>query len=409
MGGSKKPKTPDPSAIIDAAIEANRVGQITPYGQFQFGSVDEDGVFNPNTDREVGKVTLNPDQQAMFDAQQEIARNLALSSVRSVPTPGAGLDFVQDRTKVNLPLASTLFDGGPVDNPVNAIRSGEDIETKLGDFDRFQQRVVDATYDLGRSKLDPEFADERRRTVTDLDARGLPVGGEAYSGELDRLERSQGERTQNLLNSSILSGSQQSLSERQQQLGEQLGIGGFEAERRAQTFGENTARFDRANQQNQFLGQFGLQQVAAGQNQDAAVQRQISMALNGGQLPAGNINPVPIPGIDTNSAFATAQSGANAGSNAKGGAKGGIANAAGTIGASAIEFSDRRLKQDIEHIDTIDGIKVYEFAYKHVPSERYIGVMADEVEHIDGAVIYNEDGYAAVNYGVLPVDFKEVV
>lgn len=81
----------------------------------------------------------------------------------------------------------------------------------------------------------------------------------------------------------------------------------------------------------------------------------------------------------------------------------------GTGGGSAIlnAASDIRLKKDIELVGEVAGIKVYEFGYK-AHEGRYRGVMAHEVEHIPGAVFQMDDGYFAVNYGVLPVQFQQI-
>jgi hypothetical protein len=65
-------------------------------------------------------------------------------------------------------------------------------------------------------------------------------------------------------------------------------------------------------------------------------------------------------------------------------------------------FSDRRLKEDIEKVgEFTDGLGVYEFRYKD-GTERFRGVMADEVEKLRpwalGPVV---DGYATVIYEAL--------
>lgn len=60
-------------------------------------------------------------------------------------------------------------------------------------------------------------------------------------------------------------------------------------------------------------------------------------------------------------------------------------------------FSDRRLKTNIKHIGkTAGGLNVY--SYDYVWGEPSIGVMADEVEHIPGAVMTHPSGYKMVDY-----------
>lgn len=88
---------------------------------------------------------------------------------------------------------------------------------------------------------------------------------------------------------------------------------------------------------------------------------------------------------------------------------GGVANLykAGVLGSS-----DRRLKERIEVVGKDDrtGLTLYEFSYIDDPERRrYVGVMADEVRQVMPlAVVAREDGYDAVNYGMLGIEFKEV-
>jgi hypothetical protein len=73
---------------------------------------------------------------------------------------------------------------------------------------------------------------------------------------------------------------------------------------------------------------------------------------------------------------------------------------------SLFAMSDRRLKENIQHIETTeDGIKLYEFNYPGNRA-RLKGVMADEIEQMPlyaHAVHYQEDGFARVDYNELPV------
>jgi len=81
---------------------------------------------------------------------------------------------------------------------------------------------------------------------------------------------------------------------------------------------------------------------------------------------------------------------------------------AGARLGSAYMMSDRRLKHDIQEHGEKNGIKLYKFRYNDHPEAQYIGVMADEVEHIPGAVHENE-GYKWVDYSKLPdIEMEEV-
>lgn len=94
-----------------------------------------------------------------------------------------------------------------------------------------------------------------------------------------------------------------------------------------------------------------------------------------------------------------------------GGLMGGLGSFAGSPAGSAaiasLFSSDRRLKDDIEEIGTVDGLPLYRFRYKGEPA-RYIGFMADEVERRDkSAVVTMPSGYKAVNYGKVIADMLE--
>ncbi len=78
---------------------------------------------------------------------------------------------------------------------------------------------------------------------------------------------------------------------------------------------------------------------------------------------------------------------------------GSIFGALGGIGSAAI-MSDRRVKHDIVEVGELpNGLKTYAFSYNG-SEVRHFGVMADEVLNIiPDAVVANDNGYMAVDYG----------
>ena len=97
----------------------------------------------------------------------------------------------------------------------------------------------------------------------------------------------------------------------------------------------------------------------------------------------------------------------NAGVNATGQMYGALLGAGATLAAR----SDRRLKEDIKlvGVDERTGLNLYEFVYKNGGGTKYIGVMADEAkEKFPNAVFTMPDGYDAVNYTMLGIEFKNV-
>ena len=72
--------------------------------------------------------------------------------------------------------------------------------------------------------------------------------------------------------------------------------------------------------------------------------------------------------------------------------------------------SDISLKQNIRYMyKSPSGLNVYSFEYKDESFGKGLhqGVMAHEVEHIDGAVI-NFRGTKWVNYNKIDVEFKQI-
>lgn len=89
---------------------------------------------------------------------------------------------------------------------------------------------------------------------------------------------------------------------------------------------------------------------------------------------------------------------------------GALLGAGAQLGAAAIKWSDRRLKQDIELVgrDERTGLNLYEFAYKDMPHERWRGVMADEVLQVmPSAVHTNDEGFMSVDYSALGLEMTK--
>ena len=71
-------------------------------------------------------------------------------------------------------------------------------------------------------------------------------------------------------------------------------------------------------------------------------------------------------------------------------------------------FSDRRLKENIKKIgESISGLGIYTFNYIG-KATKYIGTMADEVLKVKPEAVSIIDGFMAVNYGLIDINFVEV-
>lgn len=73
-------------------------------------------------------------------------------------------------------------------------------------------------------------------------------------------------------------------------------------------------------------------------------------------------------------------------------------------------YSDERLKENIEFVETKDGVNVYSFTYLWDKATKYLGVMAQELvgTKYESALSLDKDGFYTVNYSKLPVDFVKL-
>jgi hypothetical protein len=70
------------------------------------------------------------------------------------------------------------------------------------------EAVRNATFQLGKSQLDPLLQSQREALATQLANQGIPINSEAYNSAMNRLERSQGEQLNNLSLQSLMAGIQ---------------------------------------------------------------------------------------------------------------------------------------------------------------------------------------------------------
>ena len=210
-----------------------------------------------------------------------------------------------------------------------------------------------ARFEQGRQLLEPTFTEQREQLEQSLADRGIPAGSEAYARELGRLESSQGRQLQQLSFESVQTAEAQR-SARFNELASLLGqaqVGGV-------GFGQFQPRFQ------------GVDMLGAGvAQQNINLQRQ-AIAAKEKQALIGSLGKV------------------------------------GAAGITAI-FSDERLKDNIIKIGESEfGINIYKFNYKGKP-EVYEGVIAQEVQKSNPEAVIEKDGFLAVNYDLIDVEFKK--
>lgn len=93
---------------------------------------------------------------------------------------------------------------------------------------------------------------------------------------------------------------------------------------------------------------------------------------------------------------------------------GGLTSGSGLLSASSMPalaafFSDARLKENITPDGMENGIPLYTFAYKGDQSgTRYRGVMAQDILHTHPHAVIIRDGYYAINYSALGIQFRRI-
>ena len=299
-------------------------------------------------------------------------------------------------------------------------------QTQLGQFGtsgvipEAQQRVA-AAANIAGTAFTPEIAQQYMSPytaqVTNAAIRNLQEQS-ALAGQQQRAQAIQ---------SGAFGGARQGVQEAVREAETAKRAGDITAQLQAQAFSEAAGRFaqDRASAATgqmqaaqaipalqQQLGQVGLQEAAAatqfGGLQQAIQQQQLledyrdfveEQGFERGQLQflTGLLAGQPIRSYGEERSGMLGQ--VIGGTSPFGQIAGGIGSAY-QLGM----FSDRRLKEDIELVGkSPSGINIYEFKYIDAP-DRYQGVIAQEVPEVS----FEVDGYLAVDYDKLDVDFKKI-
>lgn len=210
-----------------------------------------------------------------------------------------------------------------------------------------------ARFEQGRELLQPQFQQDRERLSQQLADQGLPAGSEAHTRELNRLEQSQGRQLQELSFNAVQTAEAQ----------------------RAARFNEISSLLGQAQ-----VGGVGFNQFQpgfSGLDLFGAEQGQLNRAFEGEQMRKQR-------SADKRNA---------------------MIGALGSMGSSAIKASDERLKEDIKKIGTSpSGLNIYSFKYKDKPGI-YQGVIAQELQESNPKAVVTKDGFLAVDYSLIDVDF----
>ena len=278
------PPTPDPSELINAQSNANRITQYTPQGNLRFGYVGDTGQFVEGSVPEDGRAAAFT-QETPFQAQMRAA------------TEGTGLglgnvafDRISGRTVTGQnPDGSPIYEADPdFQNPfrtaptLSGISASQNIDPTTGlsafqssitspttmptsldtsgltalqsDPEAFRSNIEQTLYNRQLGLLQPEFTRQREDLEQNLADRGIPITSEAYNSAINRFETQQGEQLGRLAQQATLAAGQESdrlvnqaRQARQQQFGERAAAGEFGLAAQGQGFGQAAANAQLSN------------------------------------------------------------------------------------------------------------------------------------------------------------------
>lgn len=365
------------------------MAQYTPYGNITFDK-DKEGV--PIAQR----VTLDPSQQAAFDAQTQLQGTLsgaAANLAASVPTGPFGLP-------TGMPDYTTGLDLQGVPDYMRSIDfSSVPRAPGTDDFGAQRDSYSQAMYDRGMSLMRPEFDQQTRSTRQMLSDRGLPITGEAYNGEMDRLNRSQNEQMARLANDAVAQGAQ-----------EQSRMYGLGTDARQRAIGEQLQQGQVAQQARQGITGEELQNAQLGQGARQAMTNEALLQYNapaqgvatllgaspktptvqGGNIYQSGVQAPDVQGNIWNNYNAQLQA-YNQKQQSNNSMWSGIGSIVGSVGSMFL--SDEKKKQNIKPANSIlnrmEKIPIKSWQYKPgaVPGDdgaRHVGPMAQDFKGFFG-------------------------
>jgi hypothetical protein len=352
-----------------AAAAANRVNQVTPYGNLDYAVTGSDPYGNPTWTattslNDVGRQLLGTQNAASLGLGQTI--NAQLGNVQNVM--GKGFNPQTAPITTNVGQANL----NPLTGQAN-LQTQTDYAGGMQGWDKANQLLM--------ARLQPQMEIQQRNLDAQLANQGVVAGTEAYN----RAKMGLGMQQNDLLNQAQLSG----LSAGNTLFNQ--GLQGAQFGNAAQQQGyQNTQAQQQANnaiaQQ-----QFGNQLTNANLG-NAAQQQQYNQAMTNYNMPLNTLSALRTGAQVQNPTFINAPQQAttagadllgaatatgnyntaanNAATAAQSSLTGGLMNLGGTLGAVAL-MSDIRTKENIEPIGVAqNGLTVYRYEYKNEFKDR---------------------------------------
>jgi hypothetical protein len=412
------------------ATAANRVNQVTPYGNLNYAETGRDSQGNPTwtattTLSDIGQQLLNNQNQASLGLGGTI--NSALGRVQQTMGQGFNANTPAIQYGGQAPTLGQVGSAQQAQGMGNAptLQTGLDYQGMEG---------WDKATALLNQRLQPQIAQSEERLQAQLANQGIAPGTEAYN----RAMMQQGQKTNDLLTQAQLAGQ----NVQQNMFGQALQGGNFANQA---MLGQNQAQGANTQLSNQAAQQNYTNQLAANQQNNAALQQMFANQQSGANLsnqaqqqaynqamtqynmPLNTLSALRSGSQVQNPTFVNSAQQATTGGadilgatqmgynaqmgdfNAKQAAQQNLnSGLMGLGGAGIMAFSDIRMKENISHLGTLpNGLPFYQFEYKPefkniAGHGQFVGVMAQEAETVfPEAVVTNADGYKMVNYGVL--------
>jgi hypothetical protein len=347
------PPTPDPTALINAQADANRITQYTPRGNLRFGYVGDQGQFvegRGGEDTQSAAFTQETPFQAQMRAAQEGTGlglgNVAFNRVTGQTVVGQNPDgspiFANDPNFSNpfqtAPTLAGVSQAQDIDPTTGLpafqsnINTGQAIPQSINtagltaltnDPVGLRSNIEQTLFDRQLGLLQPEFTRQSQDLQQNLADRGIPITSQAYNDATNRLQSQQGEQLQRLAQQATLAAGQESdrivnqaRGIRGQQFGERAAAGEFGLASQGQGFSQAAANAQLANaaRQDAVANQLLSNQIANQQRSREIAERNATRGQNFNELAAllgGQQVQQPsffAPGtVDTQGAFAAQQ------------------------------------------------------------------------------------------------------
>ena len=391
-----------------AAAAANRVNQVTPYGNLDYAVTGSDPYGNPTWTAttnlsDVGRQLLGTQNAASLGLGQTI--NAQLGNVQN--TMGQGFNPQTAPITTNIGQANV----NPLTGQAN-LQTQTDYAGGMAGWDKANQLLM--------QRLQPQMDIQQKNLDAQLANQGVVQGTEAYN----RAKMGLGMQQNDLLNQAQLTGLNAGNTLFNQ------GLQGAQFGNAAQQQGYQNSQAQQQANNAIAQQQFGNQLTNANLG-NAAQQQQYNQAMTNYNMPLNTLSALRTGAQVQNPTFinapqqattagadllgaATAQGNYNTAANnaataAQSSLTGGLMNLGGTLGAVSL-MSDIRTKENIEPIGVAqNGLTVYRYEYKNEFKDRelaghgvHYGYMAQEVEQVyPYAVRTLDDGYKVVDYGLL--------